>query len=324
MKKSLLALAVLGAFAGAASAQSSVTVFGKLDQAIGKKVGSADNEVMDTGGSRLGFRGTEDLGGGMSAVFSFEHRFSPDTGCDATTACGGATGAGITNTFWQGHSWVGIKSSMGTLTLGRHYTAGFLLIQNQIDPFSGDTVAALRDVGVRPVGTTVRVANSVKYDFSASGFSVGATLGEAIGPKRPVSIAGNYAAGPLFVGVGYENPSDASDFDSNVAVGARYDFGVVNLRGSVSSAKNTADARVRSFLVGLTAPVGSGLIKAGWAQNKVTGGNKVRKLGLGYQHNLSKRTFLYADVANQSTKNAAGVNIQVEKTGYDFGIQHNF
>src|SRR5207248_624333 len=98
MKKSLLALAVLGAFAGAASAQSSVTIYGSLDQAVargnggtaGNNGGPAGNPSVTNNGkawflqqsnaSRLGFRGNEDLGGGLSAQFQIEHRFTPDDG----------------------------------------------------------------------------------------------------------------------------------------------------------------------------------------------------------------------------------------------------
>ena len=135
MKKSLLALAVLTAFAGAASAQSSVTIGGKLDLAIGKKIGTSDKGLFDTPGSRLNFGGREDLGGGMAAVFGIEHRFNPDDGTDAS--------AGKAN-FWNGYSWVGLTGSFGTLRLGRDYTSAFITVQNQVDPFGGDTVAALR------------------------------------------------------------------------------------------------------------------------------------------------------------------------------------
>lgn len=140
MKKSLLALAVLGAFAGSAFAQaSSVTIFGKIDAAVGKPLYTNDKQVIDnaglaTGGnSRIGFRGYEDLGGGLGAVFAFEHRFSVDDG----TAAG---------TFWNGFSFVGLRhAKAGTLTIGRHYTSAFLGLQNQVDPFAGETVAALRN-----------------------------------------------------------------------------------------------------------------------------------------------------------------------------------
>ena len=98
MKKSLLALAVLGAFAGAASAQSSVTLYGRVDLSLAKNIGSDAKGVQNGSGSRLGFRGVEDLGGGMKAIFNIEHRFNADTG-ELTNAA----------KFWQGRSIVGLE-----------------------------------------------------------------------------------------------------------------------------------------------------------------------------------------------------------------------
>ena len=80
MKKSLLAFAVLGAFAGAASAQSSVTLYGLIDANLGKDIGSSAKRMAQGASSRLGFRGAEDLGGGTSAIFQIEHRFRPWNG----------------------------------------------------------------------------------------------------------------------------------------------------------------------------------------------------------------------------------------------------
>ena len=322
MKKSLLALAVLGAFAGAASAQSSVTVFGYLDQGVGKPIGTKDKQVLDGGSSRLGFRGVEDLGGGLAAVFSFEHRFSPDTGMDAST--GGTT-------FWQGHSWVGIKGGFGQVTLGRHYTAAFTEAQNQIDPFGADTVAALRNSGLLiPSTGKTRVSDSVRYEITAAGVKVAATIGEGNqasntggpGPDRPWSIGANYTAGPLFVGVGYENPQFAND--KLATVGARYTFGPVTARAGYSKGTNVAGADVKGYLVGASVKVGAGEVLAGYAasKNDTTGVDISKKWGLGYRHPLSKRTYLYADVARDSkVTTPAG---DPEKSGYDLGIRHTF
>src|ERR1044072_8929577 len=114
MKKSLLALAVLGAFAGAASAQSSVAIYGFLDSALSKPYATEDKKVIDGafygGGSRLGFRGVEDLGGGYKATFGMEHRLNVDEGAQA----GGV--------FWQGYSTVGLVTPFGAVNLGRQYT----------------------------------------------------------------------------------------------------------------------------------------------------------------------------------------------------------
>jgi predicted porin len=320
MKKSLLALAVF-AFAGAASAQSSVTIFGKVDLGVGKPIGTRDKQVLDGGGSRLGFRGQEDLGGGLFAIFSFEHRFSPDTGVDTSTLS--VSKSTPQTTFWNGHSWVGVRGGFGQVTLGRHYTPSFSLVQNTIDPWGGDTVASLRTIGTQ-AGTVgaLRVSDSVRYDLSMAGVNFAASIGEADqagtindGPDRPWSVAANYAAGPFFVGVSYENP--ANTFDKLVNVGARYGFGPVTLRGAYSTGKTTTDATSKGWLLGATVDAGPGFVKVGFAQRKLAGVKVNSKFGLGYQYNMSKRTYLYADAARDS-------KVATSKTGYDFGIQHNF
>src|SRR6185503_18517156 len=141
MKKSLLALAVLGAFAGAASAQSSVTIYGSLDLAVTKGNGgtAANNGANGTSeawimkqsaSSRLGFRGNEDLGGGLSAQFQIEHRFTPDDGAAA-------------NPFWAGRSYVQLTSAAaGSVYLGREYDPAFWPAVKS-DPFGWDGVGQI-------------------------------------------------------------------------------------------------------------------------------------------------------------------------------------
>lgn len=315
MKKSLLALAVLGMFAGAASAQSSVTIYGKLDQGLAKQIGSKDKEVRDAAGSRLGFRGQEDLGNGLSAVFTFEHRFDPDTGAQNSAA------------FWHGQSWVGLRSGFGQLTLGRHYTAAYSEIQNAIEPFGGDTVAALRNSSITPstapAGATgfaaaLRVANSVRYELVQGGLKVAATVAEKTGgTDRPWSVAGSYSAGPLFVGAGYEDPSDEDD--RILTVGARYTVGPATLRAGFSDARNTNDEKVRGYAIGANVTAGPGQVLVGYgtSKNRTTSTNLSKKFGIGYRYPLSKRTFLYTDFARDSVPTS-------NKTGYDLGLQHNF
>jgi predicted porin len=308
MNKSLLALAVLASFAGVAAAQSSVTIYGKLDIAAGKPVGTTDKQIMDNAGSRLGFKGVEDLGGGMKALFGIEHRFSPDTGAAAAN-------------FWNGYSTVGLAGSFGMVNIGRQYTPSFLMIQNQIDPWGGDTVVDLRDIGMRYANgeTTVRVANSVRYDLSMNGFNFGASIGESTDNNtKPVSVAANYAAGPLFVGVGYEMPKkDTKQWN----VGARYNFGVATATAGLTKGDHIVGASSVSntgYLVGVIVPVGAMDLKAGYAQNKDDAAGTYKKAAIGVRYNLSKRTYLFTDYTK-----AGGIAVG-PKTGYDFGMQHNF
>ncbi len=313
MKKSLLALAVLGAFAGAASAQSSVTIYGKLDLGFAKEEGSADKQVRDGSSSRLGFRGVEDLGGGLKALFQIEHRFSPDTGAAHAT-------------FWQGVSTVGLGGSFGTVNLGRQYTAAFSLAQNVIDPFGGDSTGGLRGVSLTSQNAALRVANSVRYDGAFGGLKVAADIGEAVGAKRPYSVATQYAQGPFMVAASYEDNSDATDVQNLWTVGGAYTFGPAKVSVGFGYGDATATTTVKQALVGLTYNVGAaGQVLAGYAQNKVGSASAAKKVSLGYRHNLSKRTQLYTDVSRVNDVRAVQISGKTtEKTGYDFGMIHAF
>ncbi len=308
MKKSLLALAVLGAFAGAASAQSSVTLYGKLDLGFAKAAGSADKQVADGSSSRVGFRGVEDLGGGLKALFQFEHRFNPDTGTVTNTA------------FWHGLSTVGLGGSFGTVNLGRQYTAAFSLITNVIDPFGGDTVAGLRGESLTKSVARLRTENSVRYDGAFGGLKVAADIAEtpAGGVDRPYSVAAQYAAGPFMVAASYDNPTGAND---NLAtLGGSYAFGPAKVSLGIGRGDNDSNVRVKQALAGVTVSVGAaGQVLAGYAQQEVGTADATKKVSLGYRHNLSKRTQLYTDVTRVND-----LLSKTEKTGYDFGVIHTF
>jgi len=308
MKKSLLALAVLGAFAGAASAQSSVTLYGKLDLGFAKAAGSADKQVADGSSSRVGFRGVEDLGGGLKALFQFEHRFNPDTGTVTNTA------------FWHGLSTVGLGGSFGTVNLGRQYTAAFSLATDVIDPFGGYTVAGLRGESLTKSVARLRTDNSVRYDGAFGGLKVAADIAEtpAGGVDRPYSVAAQYAAGPFMVAASYDNPTGAND---NLAtLGGSYTFGPAKVSLGIGRGDNNSNVRVKQALAGVTVSVGAaGQVLAGYAQEEVGTADATKKVSLGYRHNLSKRTQLYTDVTRVND-----LLSKTEKTGYDFGVIHTF
>lgn len=308
MKKSLLALAVLGAFAGAASAQSSVTLYGKLDLGFAKAAGSADKQVADGSSSRVGFRGVEDLGGGLKALFQFEHRFNPDDGTVTNAA------------FWHGISTVGLGGSFGTVNLGRQYTAAFSLATNVIDPFGGYTVADLRGESLTKSVARLRTDNSVRYDGAFGGLKVAADIAEtpAGGVDRPYSVAAQYAAGPFMVAASYDNPTGAND---NLAtLGGSYTFGPAKVSLGIGRGDNNSNVRVKQALAGVTVSVGAaGQVLAGYAQEEVGTADATKKVSLGYRHNLSKRTQLYTDVTRVND-----LLSKTEKTGYDFGVIHTF
>ena len=199
MKKSLIALATLAAFAGAASAQSSVTLYGRVDLSVAKNIGSSAKAMQNGSGSRLGLRGAEDLGGGMKAIFNIEHRFDADTGANPNAR------------FWHARSLVGLQGGFGQITLGREYTTAFLMSQLLGDPWGWDTVVASRSATpVTGVGLSkVRNDSALTYNVSMGGVNFGAQIAEATDTinnfqTKPVNFAVNYTGGPLFVGFGYE------------------------------------------------------------------------------------------------------------------------
>ncbi|MCA0177562.1 MAG: porin [Proteobacteria bacterium] len=343
MKKSLLVLALLAGFVGVAAAQSSVTIYGKIDLAVGKASSSDDQVVADTSGSRIGFKGVEDLGNGNKAFFALEHRFSPDTGDSFNM---------VPNyPFWGGFAFVGLRGNWGAVTLGRLYAPTFTMVQNQVDPFAGETLAQLRHVGmwggrgalpvayipgapiygaqtyglyVTQAGNSLanfRINNAVRYDAKFGGFSFGVAAAERVANQVngnvPFSVAGSYEAGPLYVGLGYEDPTNQYDNLGSLAV--RYNFGWATLSAGATGGKNTLDMDTNSWILGGIVPWGSNDFKIGYAESK-QGSFKYKKVGLGVQHNLSKRTYIFADVSYVG----GHLMMNDERTGYDLGIQHNF
>lgn len=333
MKKSLLALAALGVFAGAAMAQSSVTLYGLIDENVGKDIGSKAKRISQGASSRLGFRGVEDLGGGMQAFFQIEHRFRPWNG----TINGGNTVNGSVVTFWQARSYVGLRGGFGDVRVGREYDGAFFHGEAVADPWGWETVASSLTLPVTAGSNSsnFNVNNAITYTTpTMGGLSATAQVAEsnnncgatsvaagtsltagASCAKRPYSFGASYAGGPLSVGFGYANPGNLND--NWMSLRASYDLGAVKLWGFLGNGKNAADAKVKSWMLAATAPVGGGEFRAGVMQRKDAGVKTTQGVALGYHYALSKRTTVYADFANNS-KAAA------EKSGYDFGVKHSF
>ncbi len=322
MKKSMLALAVLGMFAGAASAQSSVTMYGKLDLGVGKPVGSPDKGMFENAGSRLGMRGVEDLGGGLKALFHIEHRFNADNGVNTNVATNNnVTPSTTTTRMWQGISIVGLEGGFGRISLGRNYTPAFLMGQLQGDPWGWDTVTARQHSGITGGGIApVRNDSSLTYNLNAGGFALGAQIAEAKDafdstPKRPISLAMRYAAGPISFGLHHEVPGQTNAKWTGADFG--WKFGTVTPRLFIGSGTNAANQKVKGQLLSVAAGIGAGELRAAVGNRKVAGATNISSVGLGYHHNLSKRTKFYMDVARDS-------KVATDKVGYDVGIQHNF
>lgn len=346
MKKSLLALAVLGAFAGAASAQSSVTIYGSLDLAVTKgNGGTAPNNSANgaskawiekqSNGSRLGFRGNEDLGGGLSAQFQIEHRFNPDEGIQNNASV-----------FWQGRSYVQLSSATaGRIYLGREYTPAFWPAVKS-DPFGWDGVGQAGStmwagfLTPTPAGNGVRSANTVGYKSpSLSGLTanVAVALGESV-VGRDSGFNVEYGAGPIYAAMGYEKitggPSVAANGNSLINFAFHYDLGMVKpilyyARAKVNA--GTTPLTNKYLMIGALAPIGGGTLKAAYGRltpdSSVAAPGAETKLGLGYDYPLSKRTNVYADLGmgrkSGTTTPTSGVGYS-NNTAYAFGVKHTF
>ncbi len=348
MKKSLIALAVMAA-AGAASAQSSVTLFGIVDATLQWTKGAPGDvrfRVTNSGynSSRLGFRGTEDLGGGMSASFWLEGAIFNDDGTAASA------GGGLN---FQRRSTVSLAGGWGELRIGRDYTPTFWNL-TVFDPFgtngSGTTVT-LQPGATGPA--TVRASNSIGYFAPANlgGFYGQVMYGENEVPNNlgPLVDAGRYmggrvgyASGPFNVAfaLGRTDVADVAGADDIVAMNlaGSWDFGMAKVMGQFTNDRNVGGVDTndgRGYLIGALVPVGAGEIRASYSQYRFdtpAGDPRVKKLALGYVHNLSKRTALYATVAHlknsggaaQVVNSAAAAAVNDSSTGLDLGIRHSF
>lgn len=345
MKKSLLALAVLSAIAGTATAQSTVTIYGLVDANVGKDLGSDDKRVAQGAQSRLGFRGVEDLGGGLRATFNIQHRFDSGTGQGVGTPPSGTT------PFWQAEANVGLAGDFGNVRIGRNYTEAFYH-QVSVDPWGFDTVAGLKQLITGGIAAD-RSNNAISYWISQSGVTFGVHIAETAdngtsgstslslasvaqpgttAQKRPVSARLQYAAGPINAGVSYENPGDQDD-DWTLVSGS-YDFGVAKVGALYGSGTSAANFDRKSWALTATAPYGGGEARVAYGQLKTqiaVGGPDFthrKQASAGYFYSLSKRTTIYGDYvkASSATVNLATTNSNGKKSdyGYDFGIKHVF
>lgn len=325
MKKSLIALAVMAAVAGSAQAQSSITVYGVADMAIqagNQGAGTGTKYALDSGeqgGSRLGFKGTEDLGSGLKAIFDIEMGILMDSGKTQGSA-----------TFHR-QTWVGLQGDFGTVKLGKQYTPQFYFF-DAVDPFdlgftSGYAGSSTKgDPGSTSTGgvfgflsaSAWRVTDSVSYQSAdMSGFSAMGLygFGEQAGntsANRSVGISGQYAAGPLYVGAVYYKKNDPkSNGLKSVLLGATYDFGAA--KAAFGYSKDTTDDNTldqKGYMLGVTVPVTAAdsiLATAARLQNNLAStANNSTQLAVGFTHSLSKRTNFYGSYSRVT--NDANVN----------------
>ncbi|MEG2818498.1 MAG: porin, partial [Comamonas sp.] len=293
--------------------------------------------------SRIGFRGVEDLGGGLKANFWLEAGLNAD---DGSGKSGGAAGPGLE---FKRRSTVGLEGGFGEIRLGRELTAAYNAT-SRYDVFGQVGLGVSRlwaDGGFGTVNsTTQRVSNMVTYlspDFSGFKAAVNYGFGEVQDKNRDSRYFGaglTYDNGPLSLGLSGERSNRGANtvaaYDVTAwALGGSYNFGAVKLAGGYrdSGAKPVVGSKnkLKGYYIGLSAPVGAaGEVKASYnryeAQLAGADKNKADQFALGYVHNLSKRTAVYGTYAYIKNKNngALGINLNGTNGGTlkDNGSQH--
>ena len=316
MKKIALVAALAAITAAPAFAQS-VTLWGRLNTTVeSQKFGSQDRKiVVQNNSSRLGFKGSEDLGGGLKASFSLEHGLNSDTGA----ATGGTT-------FWNRASWVQLEGSFGGVRLGKWFPGSYFATADYVSNHNHDTGTSADAL----YATQFYTNNKVSYFTpTAAGFS--AELSVAAGENtttRAEDVAVNYDMGPLHAGLGYEKKGDFTQ----IAIRGLYEFGPVVVGGYVQRAENTFGANGKKDwntwrLSGMYVMGQSEFHLNFGKADKIIADDGAKQLTVGYNYNLSKRTKVYGfwtKVDNQ-TKGT----YQTGVAGQDFsslaaGIRHNF
>ena len=367
MQKKLIALAVAGLASTAAFAQSNVTIYGRADFGFmnrGKDSGGVTNTKNRAefgsglqSGSRIGFRGAEDLGNGLKAIFETEFGIGVDqTGNGATTGiANSSTTVSTTTAAWTNrHSYVGLTGGFGTVVGGRLDGVRYGIF-NTYDPFAGGTVGNFTQM----TGQVDRADNAIAYiSPSFAGFTLTAAYASNIQGgegTRTGSNGGNdldlrlntlmlgYDNGPISAKLDYEQITTRNGLDDNrlwvSTLGGSYDFGVVKvsalydiMKSDVNYAAGRSD--FRNWMVGAKAPIGKFTLKAnyGRVENKLVDNADSKKWAIGADYALSKRTNLYADfgriqndnLATRTITSAANSNAGLGVQGFDLGIAHNF
>jgi len=331
------AMLLLASTAPTAWSQSNVTVYGVLDAGLsfegGNKAGSVTKLTGGiSSGSRLGFKGTEDLGGGSTALFVLESGVQADTG---------ASGQG--GVLFGRQAFVGIgNTTLGTLTFGRQYAPHYLAAV-MADPFNSGTSADEKNL-INAVSNGGRLDNSIKYASAVfHGFSgdLVYAAGEIAGDASAATSRGagiNYADGPLAVRLTYHDKSNDTATTRlasarNTLLAATYTMQAAKLffayginKGPLSSTLRNAtnpygyavapvatsvtrDSTDR--LMGISVPFGPHTLLASWIHkdDKEAANQDADQLGLGYRYALSRRTDLYAIYARMRNKNGASYTL---------------
>ena len=342
MKKYLVTAVALAAMSLGAQAQSSVQLMGTLDTFVGsvRMAGDAGSKtVANSGGmttSWFGFKGTEDLGGGLKANFALTSFIQVDSG-----AQGRFTG----DTFFSRDANVGLSGGFGAVTIGRGLAPNFLptVIFNPFgDSFTFSPLVLHANVPLfNGTGWTATTpadtgwSNEIIYSTPNMG-GLSANLHYQLGEqasntgnsgRKNVGLNALYFNGPFAATAFYEkaqlsNPAPAVftplDTKTDWMLGGSYDAKVAKLFLTYGQAKTDLTAKRKTTSVGATIPAGPGNVLLGYANTKVEAGATRTTASLGYDYNLSKRTDVYAALMNDK------ITSFTSGTSFGVGIRHKF
>lgn len=344
-KKQLLAAAICAAASVPAMAQTNVTVSGLVDAYAGSMRNAGDarsRSVVNSGGmttSWFGFKGSEDLGGGLKANFLLTSFFQADSGVQ---------GRFPGDTMWSRDANVGLSGGFGAVSFGRELAPHFLptILFNPFgDSYTFAPLILHADVPLfnasgwsNSVAGDTGWSNSIRYTTPNVGgltANLHYQLGEQAGNNGLNNIGANalYFNGPLALTAFYHtvevnNPTHTAG--SSVGFGASrqkawmlggtYDLKLAKLFATYGQTSHNVDLDDKTLSLGATVPMGPGKILASWAQTKregvVIGADQKRTTtAVGYDYDLSKRTDLYAvymndRITNQDSGNSFGVGIR--------------
>jgi predicted porin len=337
MQYKCLAAALLSSLPLLASAQTSVTVYGVADAAVAIEdtgvPGESSRTVVNSGNqstSRIGFRGTEDLGNGMKALFNIEAGVKLDTG-EADSS------------MWGRRAVVGLQGNFGTVTVGREYTP-IASVAGATDAlgqgFYGSNLSAFASNRL-----TRRASNSVNYKSeSLNGVTVGAAYSSGEKTVDPsgdlLGLSVEYKNGPFYLGAGYHQVERAlTGDDKEYIVGAGYKFGDFQVKGNYMVADPTgSNNKFEQANVGGSYSMGAGEFFVNLQQNKLQNGAKGNAFTVAYSYALSKRTNVYTTYARMNNNGGAnfalyssGTNISppasalgADPSAFVVGIRHKF
>lgn len=340
----ILGACCVAVFPALVNAQTSVQLYGLIDLSLNSVsssgTGGGSGRAVTSDVSLWGFRGSEDLGGGLSAIFKLEQGFNADTGAQTSATA-----------LFNREALVGLADKRwGTVQLGAQYWP-IITLTARTDPFQrrqmGQQLTLLQGSALR--GYPVQSPNAIQY-FSPT---IGGFQARAMYQVREGAAANNkavlidYTSKDVYVGVNLDSaevpgpaatataPARPAARSNNIAVGGAYSLPMLRLFGFAQRNRTAGLARVNGYMLGTAVPVGAGEFRVSYSSTSNPGA-EARLVALGYNHFLSKRTQVYTTIAHLKNDGAARFGLRPSVTdlgapgagddqrGLQLGVRHTF